>query len=863
MQKGAQRRLALVWMALIMVVLVMLAWLIQSQQFRPQTDLLRLLPETDLPDNVSRALRQVETNTTDEFLLYVLGNDRERVAAGARTLREALFAAGLVAQLDFTQTNRQAELLQALKAGRYSLLTQAAQQDLVTEKGQQQRVTQAVRRLYQPVGSNPLASFDEDPLGLFAEYVMQLPKPQTMDGWKALNVNNVPIMQHEGLLLGVEGSESPNNNRSASDYSANDYSAVLYGRLRTDDGAGPYSPDTHHQLEQLLDSMQQRLASTPALGLAPDAQTGLKIVYSGAVFHISAATQQARFEMSTIGTGSLIGIALLLLISFRAVRPVLLSIGAIVLGVASASVVTLLVFGEIHVLTLVFGASLTGMSIDYAFHYFAAPEREHGLTRIQQVMPGITIGVITSVVAFFCLLLAPFPGLQQMAVFAAVGLAVAYGCVVAWFPLLSNRLPGNNQWVEQKIEWLFLQLIGLRHWLVARKWVVGLLSVGVALFTAIGLYSLTPNDDIRLLYQPNEKLTAMETAAQSLQRTLLARQFLLFGAASQEELIALEAGLRAELDQLIAQQKLQNYWSFGQYLPTTVEQADNYSIYAQQVVGGDEVTGNQPAKPTVLSLLSAQLGLEDSWLEQQREQFAAQPAVALSIDQLATQYPESFGQFWLGNLSEDEESTDAETAEWFAVMALSGPIDNASLEALAARYQADSSYAAHEVHFIDRVSMTSAAFKRFRALSLWFTALAYAGILLILIWRYAWRDALQIFASPFLAAVLTMAILGWAGILVNLFSAFALIVVLGIGIDYAVFFAESGQRSRHTMLAVTLSATTTILAFGLLALSETQALHMFGLTLWIGITLAFLLAPIFAPNRAAKLAAARNAEAGN
>jgi len=45
------------------------------------------------------------------------------------------------------------------------------------------------------------------------------------------------------------------------------------------------------------------------------------------------------------------------------------------------------------------------------------------------------------------------------------------------------------------------------------------------------------------------------------------------------------------------------------------------------------------------------------------------------------------------------------------------------------------------------------------------------------------------------------------------------------------------------MLAVALAALCTILSFGLLALSRVFAVHSFGVTMLIGIALAFLLAP--------------------
>jgi predicted exporter len=71
----------------------------------------------------------------------------------------------------------------------------------------------------------------------------------------------------------------------------------------------------------------------------------------------------------------------------------------------------------------------------------------------------------------------------------------------------------------------------------------------------------------------------------------------------------------------------------------------------------------------------------------------------------------------------------------------------------------------------------------------------------------------------------------------------ALLLVLGIGVDYAIFFRETGTDSPATFFAIALSSITTLSAFGLLAFSETAAIHAFGLTVLIGIFVAFLLSP--------------------
>ena len=81
----------------------------------------------------------------------------------------------------------------------------------------------------------------------------------------------------------------------------------------------------------------------------------------------------------------------------------------------------------------------------------------------------------------------------------------------------------------------------------------------------------------------------------------------------------------------------------------------------------------------------------------------------------------------------------------------------------------------------------------------------------------------------------------------NLFHLMALILVLGIGLDMGIFLIETDEAA-HTWLAVSLSAYTSLLAFGLLALSDTPVLHHFGLTVAIGLSLVWLLVPLMRKN---------------
>ena len=65
---------------------------------------------------------------------------------------------------------------------------------------------------------------------------------------------------------------------------------------------------------------------------------------------------------------------------------------------------------------------------------------------------------------------------------------------------------------------------------------------------------------------------------------------------------------------------------------------------------------------------------------------------------------------------------------------------------------------------------------------------------------------------------------GWLGESLQLFNVLALILLLGIGVDYGIFLLEhDGDGS--AWLAVVLGAASTLLSFGLLGLSGTPALR--------------------------------------
>ena len=82
------------------------------------------------------------------------------------------------------------------------------------------------------------------------------------------------------------------------------------------------------------------------------------------------------------------------------------------------------------------------------------------------------------------------------------------------------------------------------------------------------------------------------------------------------------------------------------------------------------------------------------------------------------------------------------------------------------------------------------------------------------------------------------------GLTTGLFHALALILVFGIGDRLQLVFASAQNHGKAVMMAVFMSACSTLLAFGLLAFSQTQRFTTLVLTLSLGIGFTFLLSPL-------------------
>ena len=125
--------------------------------------------------------------------------------------------------------------------------------------------------------------------------------------------------------------------------------------------------------------------------------------------------------------------------------------------------------------------------------------------------------------------------------------------------------------------------------------------------------------------------------------------------------------------------------------------------------------------------------------------------------------------------------------------------------------------------------------------------LAAIGVLLALVLR---RKSLSVWLPTVLSVALTLGASGFLDVPFSLFTVLPLVLVVGLGVDYAVVL-YSKENTAAAASSVFLAASSTLLAFGLLAFSS-PALHLFGLTLTLAMAAVLVTTVLLRPARQQK-----------
>lgn len=537
------------------------------------------------------------------------------------------------------------------------------------------------------------------------------------------------------------------------------------------------------------------------------AKGDVQLLAASGLLYAANGQQQATREMTWVGGGATVGILLLLLLAFRR-WGVLLAFVPVLVGMLFGAVACVALFGHMHVMTLVLGSSLIGVAVDYPLHYLSKswslkPWRSWPALRL--TLPGLTLSLITSVIGYLALAWTPFPALTQIAVFSAAGLLGAYLSAVCLLPaLLKNVQLRPAQWPLRLAE----RLIHLREALLGCMRTPALLALLIA-FCIGGLMQLQSKNDIRQWVGAPQHLTDEAQTIARITGYQPTSQFFLIRAANQEQLLERQAALSERLQQLVNLDKLQGYLALDQLVSAPSQQ--------QQV---RESLNKLPSfwQPLL------DLGVPAAALQNELQQLQTLPAEDIDAA-LAGPLGEPYRTLWLGP-TEDGVA---------AITSLQG-LNNPSL----LRVQA---LDLPGVVLVDRLGDLNKVFAATQISAAELKLASCVLIVLVLILPFGLTGALRIVALPLLAALCSLASLGWLGQPLTLFSLFGLLLVTAISVDYAILMREQVGGAAVSLLGTLLAAVTTWLSFGLLAVSSTPAVSNFGLSVSLGLAFSFMLAP--------------------
>ncbi|MBB1626969.1 hypothetical protein A9974_17210 [Achromobacter sp. UMC71] len=549
------------------------------------------------------------------------------------------------------------------------------------------------------------------------------------------------------------------------------------------------------------------------------ALAGADLLVAGGALYAAAGRAQAVAESGWIGGIAVAGIVLVLLLALRRWQA-LLALAPVVVGLLAGTVACVAVFGSIHVLTLVIGASLIGVAVDFPMHWLG---KSYGMPdwrawpALRRVLPGLTISLAASLVGYVALAFTPFPALTQTAVFSAAGLLGAYACTVCQLPAWLRSFRPRPWTPLLRVAQAALQA---RERLAGRRRVLWAGALLLAAAAAGGIARLNIQDDLRQWLSLPAPLLQQARQIGEITGFMPTSQFFLVRAPDTDELLRRQAQVARQLDTLVAAGGLQAYTALSQRVAPVAEQQATAAALAKLAGQPDAWRG------------LTDIGVPFDVVKQELMTLSALPSVSID-DAMQGQAGERWRPLWLG-------WHDGEAAGMVTLLGLRDP---AALAAIA--------QAAPGVTLVDRSGELNRMFTATRIEAAELKLLSYGVAALLLCLTLGRAAAWRILAVPLAATACSLAALGYLGQPLTLFSLFGLLLVSAIGVDYAIFMYERVAGAAASLVGILLGALTTLLSFGLLAVSSTPAIANFGMAVALGVAFSLLWAPWIRPPRKA------------
>jgi predicted exporter len=553
----------------------------------------------------------------------------------------------------------------------------------------------------------------------------------------------------------------------------------------------------------------------------------LRVLMSGApVFSVDARTT-IKAEVTRLSIISTVAIVCLLLLVYRSVTALAAGLLPVLSGVLAGIAAVSLGFGTVHGLTIGFGTTLIGESVDYSIYYFVQSQGGRGRDEgwLRQFWPTVRLGVLTSICGFASLLFSGFPGLAQLGLYSIAGLLTAAAVTRYVLPQLTPagfRIDAIGP-VGRRLEGVVARLAPWR-------WSVALLALAAAVVLVSHRHQVWNTGLSGLSPVPAEA----QALDQSLRADLGApdlRYLVVVSAPEREAALTAAERIAAHLQPLVEAGVIAGFETPSRFLPSRATQEARRAALPDAA----ELARRLGPALAALPLRPERLQgfIDDVATARQAPLLAAEDlkgsSLALVVDALLLQRP----------------------AGWSVLMPLRAVNGDAGLEiqpdpirqALAAAGQPGAL-------FIDLLAESNRLYGSYLDEAILLSLAGFLAIVVLLAASLRSAGRLLRVLAPLVAAVLVVvAALALAGERLTLLHLVGMLLLVAVGSNYALFFdrqERSDPLAPHTLASLLLANTTTMIGFGALAFSQVPVLRAIGITVGPGAVLALLFSAMLA-----------------
>ncbi|HEY1313692.1 MAG TPA: MMPL family transporter [Steroidobacteraceae bacterium] len=548
------------------------------------------------------------------------------------------------------------------------------------------------------------------------------------------------------------------------------------------------------------------------------------------VFAVAARAKIERAAVRLSIVSSILVVALLFSV-YRSFAALALGLAPVASGAVIGIAAVALGFGVVHGITLGFGITLIGESVDYSIYFFVAsrarPDAAAAPPWQRTWWPTIRLGMLTSVCGFASLLPSGFPGLAQLGLYSISGLVAAAAVTRYVLPALLPKgfVIHDVSAVGRRVARL---LEPARHLPRLALAALGLALAALALGVLYRHQATLWNHELSYL----SPVSAQEQDYDAeLRRDLGAadvRDLVIVTAPTLDAALGLAERAARVLDPLVTAHAIGGFDSPANYLPSVATQ----EARRDSLPGAEQLADN-------LRQACADLAVRSDRLQPfLHDVDAARRAPLLTPQNLrGTSLRTGFEALVLEQKDRWHallplHSVDSRAIDTGRVVAALRAAQLGAAQVLDLKQESDALYADY-LHEAIRLSLAG---------------IAAIVVLLLLALRSPPRVARVL--APLLLAVLTVA----AGLVIyrvqlTILHLVGMLLIVAVGSNYALFFDrqstlhEAGSEAL-TLASLVIANASTVIGFGLLSFSQVPVLVSLGTTVAPGAFLALLFAAL-------------------